>query len=96
MPAGQVMGWFFWLNGMLWPRVTIIAFWIFSDLVGDAYDSAVVPVLGFFLLPWTTMTYAIFWGVASDSVNGIEWAPVAVAFLLDLLTWWGLHRLRRS
>ena len=57
---------------------------LFSDLLSRAFDSWIVPLLGFFLLPWTTLAYAVMWGVASDGVNGFEWFIVMLAFLFDL------------
>jgi hypothetical protein len=59
--------------------------WIFDDTLGDAFDSWVVPVLGFFLLPWTTLAYVAFWDWGSGrQVSGIEWFFVVLAFLIDL------------
>jgi hypothetical protein len=44
-----------------------------------------VPVLGFFLLPWTTLAYVAFWDWGSGrQVTGIEWFFVVLAFLIDL------------
>jgi len=42
-----------------------------------------VPLLGFFLLPWTTLAYAALWS-SSDRVSGFEWFIVVLAFLIDL------------
>jgi hypothetical protein len=70
-----------------WPRLFILGFAIFSRQIGDAFSSWVVWVLGFFILPWTTITYAMMWGIYSDRVFGVEWVFVGLAFLLDLLTW---------
>jgi hypothetical protein len=42
-----------------------------------------VPLLGFFLLPWTTLAYALMWS-SSDGVIGFEWFIVILAFLFDL------------
>jgi hypothetical protein len=39
------------------------------------------------VLPWTTITYAIMWGIYSDRVSGVEWVFVAGALVLDLITW---------
>ena len=78
-----------------WPRAGIIGFWIFSDLLGRAYDSALVPIVGFFVLPWTTLTYAIMWSVSSDRVSGAEWIVVAFAVFLDLMTYGGARQLSR-
>jgi hypothetical protein len=70
------------------PRIFILAFAIFSPkLLHDAFSSWIVWVAGLLLLPWTTITYAIMWGVYSDRVFGVEWVVVAGAFVLDLITW---------
>ena len=41
-------------------------------------------LLGFFLLPWTTLAYTVMWDVGTRDVNGFEWFIVALAFLADL------------
>jgi hypothetical protein len=64
--------------------LALFALWIFSDLLGRAFDSWLVPFLGFFLLPWTTLAYALMWGAGSNGVVGFEWFIVIVAFLFDL------------
>jgi hypothetical protein len=70
------------------PRIFILGFAIFSrKLLEDAFSSALIWIAGFFLLPWTTITYAIMWGISSDRVSGVEWVVVAGAFVLDLVTW---------
>jgi hypothetical protein len=94
MTTGRAMGWLGLLFGAAWPRLVIVAFWLFSDLLGDAYDGWVVPVAGFVLLPWTTMTYALMWGLSSSAVTGAEWVAVVAAVLLDLLTWVAARALR--
>jgi hypothetical protein len=43
-----------------------------------------VPLLGFFLLPWTTLAYAVMWTASTDRVSGFEWFIVVLAFLFDL------------
>jgi hypothetical protein len=70
-----------------WPRLFILGFVIFSWKLGDAFSSWIVWLSGFFLLPWTTITYAMMWAIQSDQVFGIEWVFVGLAFLLDLFTW---------
>jgi hypothetical protein len=42
-----------------------------------------VPLVGFFLLPWTTLAYAALWS-SSNRVSGFEWFIVILAFLIDL------------
>jgi hypothetical protein len=70
-----------------WPRLFILGFVIFSWQIGNAFSSWVIWFAGFFVLPWTTITYAMMWGIYSDRVFGVEWVFVGLAFLLDLLTW---------
>jgi len=52
-------------------------------LLGRAFESWFVPFLGFFLLPWTTLAYAVMWS-SSNGVVGFEWFIVVLAFLFDL------------
>lgn len=46
-----------------------------------------MPVLGFFLLPWTTLAYAVMWSTSRDGVYGFEWFIVILAFVVDLSSW---------
>jgi hypothetical protein len=71
------------LLALISPRLALFLIWIFSDLLSRAFDSWLVPFLGFFLLPWTTLAYAGMWA-SSDGVVGFEWFLVILAFLLDL------------
>jgi hypothetical protein len=93
---GRILGWMVLLAMMFWPRLFLLGFWIFSDLIGDALDGWVLPVLGFLVLPTTTVAYVIMWSVSSDVVAGAEWIVVGLAFLVDLLIWRGLRQLLRS
>src|SRR4051795_8147740 len=73
------------LFSLISPRLALFFVWIFSDLLSDAYDSWIVPLLGFFLLPWTTLTYAAFWDWGDGRhVSGFEWFFVILAFVVDL------------
>jgi hypothetical protein len=80
---------------ILWPRVVIVGLWIFSDLLGRAYDGAVVPILGFLVLPWATLTYAVMWSISSNTVSGAEWIAVGLAVFLDLLSYGSARQLTR-
>ena len=57
--------------------------WLFTDLLSRAFESWIVPLLGFLLLPWTTLAYVLMWS-SSDGVIGFEWFIVALGFLFDL------------
>lgn len=69
--------------------------WLFSDLLSRAFDSWLVPFLGFFLLPWTTLAYAAMWS-SSHRVDGFEWFIVILAFVIDLGSYLRGSRERRA
>jgi len=71
------------LIGLFSPRLAIFLLAIFTDDLSRAFDSWLVPLLGFFLLPWTTLVYTLLW-TTSRHVNGIEWVLVGVAVALDV------------
>ena len=71
------------LLALISPRLVLFLLWIFSNVLSRAFDSWIVPLLGFFLLPWTTLTYAAFWDWGSGHhVTGFEWFFVILAFLI--------------
>jgi hypothetical protein len=74
------------LLALLSPRLALIALWIFGDLLSRAFDSWVVPLIGFFILPWTTLAYAVMWS-SGRRVHGFDWFIVIVAFLADLASY---------
>jgi len=53
-------------------------------MLSRAFDDWFVPFLGFFLLPWTTLAYAVMWSTSTNGVNGFEWFIVVLAFFFDL------------
>jgi hypothetical protein len=75
------------------PRLALFLVWLFSDLLTRAFDGWVVPVLGFFLLPWTTLVYVLFYS-SGNRVEGFEWFLVALAFLIDIGAYGGGRRAR--
>ena len=73
------------LLALISPRLVLFLLWVFDDVIGRAIDGWIVPVLGFFLLPWTTLAYVAFWDWgAGATVEGFEWFFVVLAFLFDL------------
>jgi hypothetical protein len=82
------------LLALIGPRVAIIGVAIFSNLLTRAYDSWFLPFIGFFILPWTTLAYAIMWDIGSHRVSGFEWFIVILAFLADVGSYVGGERAR--
>jgi hypothetical protein len=76
------------------PRLALVALWLFGDLLGRAFESWLVPLIGFFVLPWTTLAYAVMWS-SDRGVNDFEWFLVVVAFLVDVGAWGSGGRARR-
>jgi hypothetical protein len=89
------MGCLIALVALISPRLALFLVWLFSDLLSRAFDGVVVPLLGFFLLPWTTLVYVLLYS-SSDRVEGFEWFLVAVAFLIDIGALTGGERYRRD
>ena len=72
------------LFALLSPRLALFAIFLFSDLLSESFDSWWLPLLGFFLLPWTTLAYAVMWAAGTNDVTGVEWFFVVLGFLLDI------------
>ena len=83
------------LLALISPRLALFAIFLFSNLLSRAFDSWLVPLLGFFLLPWTTLAYAVMWRAGTNEVMGFEWFIVIVAFAVDLGSYAGGQWSRR-
>jgi hypothetical protein len=84
------------LFALISPRLALFFVWILSDWLERAYDDWILPVLGFFLLPWTTLAYAWMWNIGGNGVDGFEWFIVILAFLFDLGSYASSSSARRS
>ncbi|MGH2944188.1 MAG: hypothetical protein ACRDLN_15590 [Solirubrobacteraceae bacterium] len=80
------------LLALISPRLALVAVWLLSDILSRSFDSWLLPFIGFFLLPWTTLSYAIMWDVGTHAVTGFEWFIVVLAFLADLGSYGGTAR----
>ncbi len=88
------IGCFVALFALISPRLALFSLWLFDDLLARAFDSWLLPLLGFFLLPWTTLAYAVMWSISTNEVYGFEWFIVVLAFLVDLSSYGGGARSR--
>jgi len=65
------------------PRVVLVALWLLSDYLGRAYETVLWPLLGFFMLPFTTLAYA--WAINTNgSLQGMYLVVFIIALLVDL------------
>ncbi|HKY13713.1 MAG TPA: hypothetical protein VJM33_02220 [Microthrixaceae bacterium] len=71
------------LGSLALPRVTLFFLWLFTERLSIAFDSFVLGFLGFLLLPYTTVFYALAYQPLFG-VSGFGWFIVAMGFLLDL------------
>lgn len=77
------------------PRLAIFLVWIFGDRLSLAFDSFWLGFLGFLVLPWTTLFYALAYAPVGE-VSGIGWLFVASGVFLDILSWGGGGRQGRA
>ncbi len=70
---------------LLLPRGTLFVLWLFTDELTQAFDSFVVGFLGFLVLPYTTVFYALAYS-PGPGVEGLGWFLVAFGFLVDINT----------
>lgn len=79
------------------PRLGLFLVWVFTDRIPAAFDGNwLFPILGFFLLPWTTLAWAIAWADPIKGVSGFGYLLVAFAFAVDLSTHFGASRAERD
>lgn len=63
------------------PRLVIILWYLAEPARWAlAFDTAVVPILGFLVLPWTTVMYVL---VSPLGVTGFDWLWLGLALLAD-------------
>ncbi|NLG49387.1 MAG: hypothetical protein GX552_04670 [Chloroflexi bacterium] len=69
------------------PRLAILIWWLLNPLRWQVtFPNFIVPLLGFILLPFTTLMYVL---VAPGGVVGFDWVWLVLALLLDLGSYGG-------
>ena len=64
------------------PRFVMVLLWIFTSYLSRAYEGWLLPLIGFFIAPTSTLAFA----VAQNETNGVKgWGLVlvVVAALID-------------
>jgi hypothetical protein len=80
-----------WLS----PRFVLLLIWLFGDRLEVAFDSFLTGFVGFLILPWTTLAYALAYA-PQDEVTGVGWLLVGLGLLFDLGAWFGGGRQSRT
>ena len=76
----------FALLGAVAPRLALILMWLFTDWIGRAFDSFIVPLLGFIFLPLTTVIYVL---VSPSGLSAFDLILLVVGVILDLGSYGG-------
>ena len=71
------------LIGMAAPRFAIFLLWLFSDRMAIAFNGFFEAFLGFLLLPFTTLFFALVYAPAGG-VSGFGWLIVGFGLVLDI------------
>ncbi len=68
---------------LAFPRLILVLLALFSNYLGRAYHGLLIPLLGFFFLPLTTLVYA--WEVNSHmALQGANILLIVIAVIIDL------------
>jgi hypothetical protein len=84
----------FLLLMFLGPRFGILVYWLGWPARWElAFDTAIVPIIGFFIAPWTTFMYVL---VAPGGIETWDYLWLGLAVLTDLVTLSGGGRYGRQ
>ena len=87
------MGCIIALVALVSPRLAIFFVWLLTDRMKVAFTSGWIALVGFLVLPWTTLAWAVAYQT-EQGVRGFGWLLVGLAFLVDISSY--LNGERRS
>jgi hypothetical protein len=88
-------GCFVLMLGAFAPRLALALMALFNDEITKAFDGSwVIPLIGWFLVPYTTLTYVLISWWTDGGVSGFEWVFVGFAFFLDIASYGGGYNRR--
>jgi hypothetical protein len=76
---GCLLALFAWIS----PRFVLALLYLFTSRLTIAFSSGWEGLIGFFLVPYTTLFYALVYR-PGFGVRGLGWVVVALGLLLDL------------
>jgi hypothetical protein len=80
------------IGALIGPRVAIVAWWLLDPARWAlVFSSALLPILGFILLPWTTLVYV--W-LAPGGIDTLGLIFLVLAVIVDLGSYGGGYRSR--
>jgi len=75
------------------PRVALFLMWLLTDWMSQRIGAWWLALLGFFFMPWTTLTYTL---VAPGGLGVFDLVFLAIAVIADIGAWGGGARARRD
>lgn len=72
------------LVALLFPRITIVVLWIFTEWFSGVFNSTIWPVLGFLFMPLTTLWYSVVVNRYGGEWNAMTIAVMVLAVVFDL------------
>lgn len=75
------------------PRVALVFMWLLTDRISNAFGGILLPLIGFFVLPWSTLTFTL---VAPGGLGFIDIVLLVIAVAADIGAWGGGWRSRGS
>lgn len=75
------------------PRFALVLVWLLTDRISQAFGGILVPLVGFFLLPWTTLVFTL---TSPGGIVGVDILFLVLAVIADLSSYGGGYRYRRS
>lgn len=73
------------------PRFVLVLMALLNDRISQAFGGIIVPLIGFFILPWTTLMYTL---VAPGGLGVIDIVILVIAVAADIGAWGGGARER--
>lgn len=70
--------------GLLMPRLLMFFIFLLTDWFGRAFETAIFPIIGFFIMPHTTLAYMAAMLNNNFQLSGWWIALFAIAIIVDL------------
>lgn len=75
------------------PRVALLLMAILNDRISAAFGNILIPLAGFFLMPWSTLVYTL---VSPGGLNLADSIFIVIAVGADLGIWGGGAKKRKK
>jgi hypothetical protein len=73
------------MSALFFPRIILILVWLLGNgWLQASFQTVLIPVLGFLLLPLTTLAYAWAWHSGGGEIQGVGIVVIVIAVLVDI------------